>query len=270
MSSRSYLLIGAAGALAVIIAVAAIAAASLSGDGREKSSAPAGATTLSAEVGGAQPPATPAPPTPTPEPEPVPLPDRTSCEEIRGTDYRSEGEHQFFVANCIPTPAPLAPKSTPVPQPAGPAARPPATPMPSPQQRVITPTIEGWWFLLFEDLSGHTIRFDAGGKIVAFQPPERAPGLSGTGSISGAAMTINATGFVTDAGATFSFAFNGTRLADADFTRLNLPEGLAPLTQRLGGVAFRGVLQRSDMSTPNTVVAVWLCRDCNVVFHPIP
>ncbi|HEX5367937.1 MAG TPA: hypothetical protein VFY10_00835 [Dehalococcoidia bacterium] len=31
--------------------------------------------------------------------------DRSSCEAIRGTAYRSEKEHQFFLANCLtPTP----------------------------------------------------------------------------------------------------------------------------------------------------------------------
>src|SRR5262245_12728116 len=34
-------------------------------------------------------------PTPTP-----PLPDRTSCDAIRGTDYRSDKERDFFRANC--------------------------------------------------------------------------------------------------------------------------------------------------------------------------
>src|SRR4029079_6739161 len=29
-----------------------------------------------------------------------PLPDRTSCDAIRGTDYRSDKERDFFRANC--------------------------------------------------------------------------------------------------------------------------------------------------------------------------
>ena len=46
---------------------------------------------------------------------PTPLPDRTDCDEIRGTDYRSGSEREFFLANCInqvtdtPTPDPDAP-----------------------------------------------------------------------------------------------------------------------------------------------------------------
>jgi len=30
----------------------------------------------------------------------TPLPDRTSCDEIRGTQYRSVSEREFFLANC--------------------------------------------------------------------------------------------------------------------------------------------------------------------------
>jgi hypothetical protein len=32
---------------------------------------------------------------------PTTLPDRTSCDEIRGTEYRSEAERDFFRRNCI-------------------------------------------------------------------------------------------------------------------------------------------------------------------------
>jgi hypothetical protein len=31
---------------------------------------------------------------------PTPLPDRTSCDQIRGTEYRSETERQWFQRNC--------------------------------------------------------------------------------------------------------------------------------------------------------------------------
>jgi hypothetical protein len=31
---------------------------------------------------------------------PTRLPDRTSCADIRGTDYRSDSERQWFLANC--------------------------------------------------------------------------------------------------------------------------------------------------------------------------
>jgi hypothetical protein len=34
-------------------------------------------------------------------PTPTALPDRTTCEEIRGTEYRSEAERDFFRRNCI-------------------------------------------------------------------------------------------------------------------------------------------------------------------------
>ena len=34
-------------------------------------------------------------------PTPAALPDRMSCDEIRGTDYRSAAERDFFLANCV-------------------------------------------------------------------------------------------------------------------------------------------------------------------------
>ena len=37
---------------------------------------------------------------------PTPLPDRTDCDEIRGTDYRSGAEREFFLENCINQPEP--------------------------------------------------------------------------------------------------------------------------------------------------------------------
>jgi hypothetical protein len=33
-------------------------------------------------------------------PQPTRMPDRMNCEQIRGTDYRSEAERQWFIANC--------------------------------------------------------------------------------------------------------------------------------------------------------------------------
>jgi hypothetical protein len=38
--------------------------------------------------------------TTTPQPTATVVADRTSCEEIRGTDYRSNAERQWFIANC--------------------------------------------------------------------------------------------------------------------------------------------------------------------------
>jgi lipoprotein-anchoring transpeptidase ErfK/SrfK len=38
---------------------------------------------------------------------PTPLPDRTTCEEIKGTTYRSDSEQRFYLANCVPTPTPV-------------------------------------------------------------------------------------------------------------------------------------------------------------------
>jgi hypothetical protein len=44
---------------------------------------------------------------------PTALPDRTTCDEIRGTEYRSEAERDFFRRNCITSIAPIAPGSGP-------------------------------------------------------------------------------------------------------------------------------------------------------------
>ena len=46
------------------------------------------------------------PPTAPSLPPPSPLPDRTTCEEIKGTDYRSQTERAWYLAHCVPTPAP--------------------------------------------------------------------------------------------------------------------------------------------------------------------
>jgi hypothetical protein len=48
----------------------------------------------------------PADPTTEPTATVTPLPDRTDCEEIRGTDYRSGAEREFFLENCINQPEP--------------------------------------------------------------------------------------------------------------------------------------------------------------------
>lgn len=40
-----------------------------------------------------------------PEPTETPVPYRTTCEEIRGTEYQSGEERTFFLANCLTPPA---------------------------------------------------------------------------------------------------------------------------------------------------------------------
>jgi lipoprotein-anchoring transpeptidase ErfK/SrfK len=55
----------------------------------------------------------------TPAPTQTPLPDRTDCNEVRGTQYRSGSEREWYLANCLPTPTPT---------PAVPAPNPPAIP----------------------------------------------------------------------------------------------------------------------------------------------
>ncbi len=37
----------------------------------------------------------------TPTPDSTVLPDRTDCDEIRGTQYRSASERQYFLETCI-------------------------------------------------------------------------------------------------------------------------------------------------------------------------
>lgn len=40
-------------------------------------------------------------------PTPTPLPDRTSCSQIQGTNYRSETERTWFLQNCTGSSLPL-------------------------------------------------------------------------------------------------------------------------------------------------------------------
>ena len=55
---------------------------------------------------------------------PTRLPDRTSCTEIQGTDYRSTSERDFYRANCIATATPTpSPPSSPTPGPSPTATR---------------------------------------------------------------------------------------------------------------------------------------------------
>jgi|SRR5581483_593516 len=54
-------------------------------------------------------------------PQPAGGPDRTDCNEIRGTPYRSDAERAWYQANCLSQPTPGARLVTPTPQPpAGP------------------------------------------------------------------------------------------------------------------------------------------------------
>jgi hypothetical protein len=50
------------------------------------------------------------------------LPDRTSCSEIQGTDYRSTTERDFYRANCLATATPV-PSATPTGSPAATATQ---------------------------------------------------------------------------------------------------------------------------------------------------
>jgi hypothetical protein len=65
---------------------------------------------------------------------PTALPDRTSCEEIRGTNYRSQAEREFFLTHCLtqtpPTTAPSTTTTTTTSTTTTNAATPAATPRP--------------------------------------------------------------------------------------------------------------------------------------------
>ena len=193
-------------------------------------------------------------PTATPEPEPTPPPDRTSCDEIRGTDYRSEQEQQFFSASCVPTPAPVPPASTPAsqavapPQPAGPAAQPVATATAPP--RVITATIDGVW-LLYDGVGWNFISFDANGNVLRYEPSERASNISGRGSLQADTLTFSYTALDTAFGKTVSVSYEGRRVRDEELAELGLPATLA------GVPVFFGEAQRSDLpGMPIALVAI--------------
>lgn len=68
------------------------------------------------------------PPAQLPPAQPLTLPDRTSCVEIRGTDYRSEAERQWFIRNCSATPLPPPPSNPPPTNPQPPVSQPTARP----------------------------------------------------------------------------------------------------------------------------------------------
>jgi hypothetical protein len=70
-------------------------------------------------------------PTPLPTPTPTQTADRRDCAAIAGTEYRSESERQWFLANCTG-----AVTSTPVSSASSPSPMRAATPSPSPSPRV--------------------------------------------------------------------------------------------------------------------------------------
>jgi hypothetical protein len=72
----------------------------------------------------------PAASTPTDEPTGTPLPDRLDCEEVRGTDYRSLSEREWFLASCVtPTAPPVVQQAAQLVPPPGPG---PAATLPPP------------------------------------------------------------------------------------------------------------------------------------------
>jgi lipoprotein-anchoring transpeptidase ErfK/SrfK len=55
--------------------------------------------------------------TATPAATPTPRPDRTTCADIKGTEYHSETEQQFYLANCIVVEPVLVSRASPSPPP---------------------------------------------------------------------------------------------------------------------------------------------------------
>jgi hypothetical protein len=127
-----------AGMAATLCVVGALIVGYLVGGGElggDDSTEPTSQPQVRATVLGIRPTATPEPDPPTATPSPpaqaanvAALPDRTSCEEIYGTQFRSETERGFFFANCVPTTP--TPEAAAVNQPSQ-----PAQPAPPPQNR---------------------------------------------------------------------------------------------------------------------------------------
>lgn len=93
-------------AFLVVLAGAAIAVFAF-GDGDSSPpavKAPAATSVPLTQPASPQPSPTDVPPTATPVTAAAPLPDRTGCEEIRGTPYRSDTEREFFLRSCAVQP----------------------------------------------------------------------------------------------------------------------------------------------------------------------
>jgi hypothetical protein len=96
---------------------------------------------------------TPVPPTATAGP------DRTSCDEIRGTPYRSESERRWYLDNCVP-PTATQPAAT---VPTTPAAT--QAPLPQPNVRYLFRLVNGG---MVADLA-ETWEFRDGNSVIAFK-----------------------------------------------------------------------------------------------------
>ena len=114
---------------------------------------------------------------PTEPPAPTKLPDRNDCDAVRGTDYRSPTEREWFLANCltsepvralpaapqqvdaVPPPPALQPPPPLVQQP--PPPPPPLPPPPPVSAAVIETCIDG----TFEGWSGDTVFVLCNGQI---------------------------------------------------------------------------------------------------------
>lgn len=129
----------AGGVLAAIAAPIAIVAllSSGGGGGGAKRDVPAvinlpGATSIYVP-----PTATQLPPLPTPTAMPTTQPDRQNCDEIAGTEYRSETEREWYIINCSPSVEAPQPDDVYTPPVEPPPSEPPAE-QPSPEPQGLT------------------------------------------------------------------------------------------------------------------------------------
>ena len=90
--------------LAVAVVMLLLVACSSSGDAERVEELEKAVAALAVPATTASPTQTAIPPSP--QPTNTKLPDRINCAEVRGTDYRSPTEREWFIANCNPTPPP--------------------------------------------------------------------------------------------------------------------------------------------------------------------
>ncbi len=101
------------GALAIAVAAIVVLVLTTGGGNDDTKEARAPVATAAPTAAPAQEPATQAPAAPQ-APVTQPLPDRTDCNQIRGTEYLSAAEKAWFEANCLaPTAAPKTPGPAP-------------------------------------------------------------------------------------------------------------------------------------------------------------
>lgn len=164
------LTMGTALLLLIGVPIALIALASGGGGGDAPQAAAIGPTSTPAELvyqiaptatitPTGQPTSTPAPVTATAERKATPTPrpaDRTDCDAIRGTAYRSTSERDWFLANCEESPGAPPPATDPGPSGPAPTVPPAPTPIPSFTASDAIALGTAWW-LANEAPIGYTV-----------------------------------------------------------------------------------------------------------------